>query len=564
VKMNSRFGGRVFMLTLCCASAFAAPMLRLTTSTVYVAQLVGATAPSQTVYAYNAGNGSLNLNLSVSPLTPWLTASVGAASAQPCSSSATPCFPLQFAFTTSSLPLGIYTAEVTVSDPNAIDAPQVVTVTVQVTASTTPIAPISVSLAPGASLNVPFSPYSDVCVFRPACFVSYGVTTTDGGRWLSVGEIPESTLPYDANYFVDFTPAANMAPGTYAGAVALSGSAGTETIPVTMQVTTQPIAVPSVTQVSVSLAQGGPALTYPFQPYISLSNSGIGTLVVQNVTASGMGVSAYNYNGLAIVTLDPGSLGVGTYTGAVTFQCNAVNCPLQIPVSLQIVSQGPPLLYYQGASDNVSPSGISVAQGDVMVVKGAQLSVDPPAIASGLPLPNALGGASVLVNGVATPLYYSSSGQIAFQMPIATPPGTALVQVNQNGQKSNTISVTVAKSVPEIVVVTDVSYNVIDLTHPATVGETLILWAIGLGPTNPPIPDGVAAPANPPATAAVIPSVFGFGSSQLTPSFAGLSPGEAGLYQVIVTVPPMAPGTVYIGLSEPGLGFYDTIRIAVQ
>ena len=277
-----------------------------------------------------------------------------------------------------------------------------------------------------------------------SCSLSYGVTTTDGGRWLSIGELNQTTLPYLASFFVDFTPAANMASGTYTGAVALSGSAGTATIPVTMQVTTQPIAVPSVTQIGVSLAQGGPALTYPFLPYISLSNSGTGTLVVQNVTASGTGVSAYEYNGLAFVTLDPGSLGVGTYTGAVTFQCNAVNRPLQVPVSLQIVPSGPPLI--QSTSDNVSPSGIPVARGDVMVVKGQQFSVDAPAIASSLPLPNTLGGASVLVNGVAAPLYYSSSGQIAFQMPIATPPGTALVQVNQNGQKSNTISVTVAEA----------------------------------------------------------------------------------------------------------------------
>lgn len=111
--------------------------------------------------------------------------------------------------------------------------------------------------------------------------------------------------------------------------------------------------------------------------------------------------------------------------------------------------------------------------------------------------------------------------------------------------------------------VTDASYNVIDLNHPATVGETLILWAIGLGPTYPPVPDGVAAPANPPATAVVTPSGVGFGSSQVTPGFAGLSPGEAGLYQVIVTVPPMAAGNVYIALS-PEVSFLNYVGIAVQ
>ena len=94
-------------------------MLRLTTSAVYVTQPVGAAPSTQTVYAHNASDGSLNLKLSVSPQSAWLAASVGTAQAQGCSSKAAPCLPLQFVLNTSSLPHGTYTAEVTVSDPNA-------------------------------------------------------------------------------------------------------------------------------------------------------------------------------------------------------------------------------------------------------------------------------------------------------------------------------------------------------------------------------------------------------------------------------------------------------------
>jgi hypothetical protein len=42
------------------------------------------------------------------------------------------------------------------------------------------------------------------------------------------------------------------------------------------------------------------------------------------------------------------------------------------------------------------------------------------------PLPTNLGGATVLVNDVQVPLYYTSFGQIAFQMPYSTVTGTAL------------------------------------------------------------------------------------------------------------------------------------------
>src|ERR1017187_9570852 len=130
-----------------------------------------------------------------------------------------------------------------------------------------------------------------------------------------------------------------------------------------------------------------------------------------------------------------------------------------------------------------------------MVVKGTQLSMQSPQTASGNPLPTTLGGASVLVNGVATPLFYSSFGQIAFQARADTYLGTALVQVIRDGQPGNTVSVNMAQYAPGIVVVTDASYNVVDATHPAHAGETLLFWALGLGPTNPMVADGAAAPA---------------------------------------------------------------------
>lgn len=58
-------------------------------------------------------------------------------------------------------------------------------------------------------------------------------------------------------------------------------------------------------------------------------------------------------------------------------------------------------------------------------------------------LPTTLGGASVLVNGVAAPLLSTSFGRIVFQMPSSTAPGLALVQVQRDGQLGNTVSVNV-------------------------------------------------------------------------------------------------------------------------
>jgi uncharacterized protein (TIGR03437 family) len=231
-------------------------------------------------------------------------------------------------------------------------------------------------------------------------------------------------------------------------------------------------------------------------------------------------------------------------------------------VTLEVDPVGPPIVNYQGALDNATFTTTG-SPGDVMIVKGQQLSMQAPQMAAGTPLPTTLGGASVLVNGVATPLFYSSSGQIAFQARADTYLGTALVQVIRDGQAGNTVSVNIAQYAPGIVVVTDAAYNVVDATHPAHAGETLVFWALGLGPTNPAVADGEAAPASPPATVTV-PVTVQFGPVTATPSFVGLSPGSVGLYQVVATVPAGAAGNVPASLQVPGGRLSNSVTIGVQ
>jgi len=112
--------------------AYAAPMLRLTTTVVFPLPVtVGAAPTTQTIEAFNIGDGSLALTVRVPPSITWLSASVGAAGA--CTTvDRSSCIPLRFTLNTASLAAGTYTAGVTVEDPHAIDSPQVVTVTVRV------------------------------------------------------------------------------------------------------------------------------------------------------------------------------------------------------------------------------------------------------------------------------------------------------------------------------------------------------------------------------------------------------------------------------------------------
>jgi len=535
-------------------------MLRLVNSVVGpVSTAVGTPPAAQTLEAYNAGDGSLALSATPDPTATWLSTAVGAARACTTTSAAKSCIPLTFTLATGSLSGGLHTAAVTISDAhNAVDSPQVVMVTVQVGGGV----PNTVNqyVAPGSTADFSFSTNS---------LMNGAPKTADGGNWLSLALDGTGSFRTVFPYRIRLAPPADMASGAYTGTLTTSGSSfapDNKTVAVTMQVTTQPIAVPSTSAINLTLAQGGPMMTYPFLPAVTLSNAGQGTLAVQNISATGTGVSALNYNnsGLGIVTIDPGSLAPGSYTGSVTIACNAVNCPVAIPVNLQVVAQGAPYLYYQGAVNNATQvAGETVAQGDWMALLGQQLSLSDYTAASVVPLPTQLGGATVTVNGEAAPLYYTSFGQFAFQMPLDTALGTALIQVQRGGQSSNTISVNVAQRAPRIDVITDASYNLVDATHPATAGSTIVMWAYGLGPTDPPVPAGTVPSGAAPLVTQPQININGALGLDLPADFAGVT-DVSGLYQVNVTLPASAPkGVVGVSLVFPD-AVSNIIEILIQ
>jgi uncharacterized protein (TIGR03437 family) len=75
-----------------------------------------------------------------------------------------------------------------------------------------------------------------------------------------------------------------------------------------------------------------------------------------------------------------------------------------------------------------------------------------------------------------------------------------------------------------------------DDAHPAKPGEVLEMFGTGLGVTDPPVPAGQPAPANPQSIARVTPLVS-INNADAQVLFAGLAPGFAGVYQVNFAVP---------------------------
>ena len=558
----------------CAAALSATPRLRLVSSTVGPVSIAqGASGGVQTVEAYNAADGSLNLKLTSS--VTWISGTVGAQRA--CSSQPGLCTPLQFSLNTSALPAGTVTGIVTVSDPNAIvDAPQTITVTVQIGGAVP--SSLNVYAAPGGTRDLSF--------FANNSQLNATVKTNDGGLWLSLALDGTGSFRFAYPYRVHFAPTSAMGQGTYTATIATSGSsfaADNKSIQVTMQVTTQPIAQPSNSHIVVRLAQGAPVYTTS----ITLANVGQGTLHVQDAKTSGAAwitATPYSLGGLipdgAVLTINASALAPGIYTDGITFTSNAAaytgaqgdTASLTVPVDLEIIAAGAPVLDFQGVQDNATfVPGDAVAPGDIVAVKGQQLSAKDGTQAGAPPIATQLSDTQVLFNGQPLPLYYTSYGQINCQIPADAPVGTSLVQVKrQDGQASNLVSVDIAARAPRLLLggvglygaITNLDYSrpMPDgsfpgvATHAAKAGDTLTLYAIGLGPTSPYVAAGQPAPSSEPlARLTSTPMVTfggGLGGATATPLFAGLTPTYAGLYQVNVTIPDGAPkGNVYVSLA---------------
>jgi uncharacterized protein (TIGR03437 family) len=551
-------------------------MLRLVSSTVGPASIaVGANGPTQLVEAYNAGDGTLSLTVASS--VPWAVATVGAPA--PCTTTyvVSTCVPISVAFNTSALAAGTQTGILTVNGASGtVDAPQTITVTVAMGGSMP--SSINVYVPPNGSVDVPTPTNSNL---------NSKVTTTDGNNWLSMIVISSGgSFKFVYPWYVHVAPTAANGVGTYTGTVTVSSSSfagDNKAIPVTMNVTTQPIAQ-APAPVNVTLAQGAPPLAAPYTAVpVTLTNAGLGTLTVTGVTST---VSSCGSSWLtatqtpsgASLTVDPTGLSVGTCGATLTFTTNAVVPTVTVPVTLNVVAKGSPLINYQGVVDNATytPGG-TVSPGDIVLVKGQQLSFDGASLGGytsggAPPLSTVVGGASVLVNGTLAPLYYSFYNQLAFQMPLSTAVGTATVQVKRDdGATSNLAGVHVAARAPGILVISKADYSVVSASNPAHAGDVLLIWSIGMGTTSPSVTEGQPAPTSPLAMLVDTPTVsFGTGIASIvpataTPVYSLLAPTFAGLYQIAVTVPANCPtGTVYMIVGFPDGTFSNTVQIAVQ
>ncbi len=560
--MVLKHSSSLFILLTLVPALSAAPRLGLdqTAFTASVAQ--GSNGPTQISNATNLGDGTLSLQASSS--VTWLTPTIGAPAS--CALLGL-CTPVQIALNTSSLTSGSYTGTVTVSDPAAVDAPQFITVTVQVGGDVP--ASLAFYVAPGGSAS------SDFITASPVASSISGNTP-----WLAIAVNGSGSFVFNVPYQVKVTAASSMAAAAYNGTLTLSGSSfapDNKAIPVVLNVTTQPILQASPSSLQFRIAQGANKQSVP----VALINGGQGSLTVSGVTVStgANWLSEESVTGGISVTADPTGLTPGAYQGSLAIASNAANT-VTIAVQLTVETPGVPIAFAGGVVNNGTfVSGQKLAQGDIVALFGDQFTYMDPQEAGSLPLTNALDETQVLINGVAAPVYYVSPGQINFEIPISAAIGDGTVQVVRNNQIGNLAYVNIQSRESSFILLNGGPFVIMTTppgaltgipSHPVKAGDVVVLYVIGLGPTSPVVPSGTASPGAPFAVIKDTTQVC-FGNESpfykpvcTTPSFNGLSPNFVGLYQINFTVPS--------GLPSGNMPFYFTVggpssdveQIAVQ
>ncbi len=151
-------------------------------------------------------------------------------------------------------------------------------------------------------------------------------------------------------------------------------------------------------------------------------------------------------------------------------------------------------------------------------------------------LPRTLNGTFLAIEGARAPLLTNMGDKIDFQVPWESAQGSANIVAVVNGQTSNTIEMPVKIMAPAILAMTHNDGTLVEPSSPARRGETIALYASGLGDLVLEIPSGVAAPPTPLVAieSTYAASVSGTPATVLS---AGLAPGIVGLYLVSVVIP---------------------------
>ncbi|HTS66577.1 MAG TPA: proprotein convertase P-domain-containing protein [Candidatus Acidoferrales bacterium] len=243
---------------------------------------------------------------------------------------------------------------------------------------------------------------------------------------------------------------------------------------------------------------------------------------------------------------------------------------------------GPPAIGQNTIVSTTSFSGGQVAPGDQVSILGFNLGPGTGVRADATTtLPTSLSGTSVTFDGVAVPLFYVSANYIAAQAPTGLSIGSnTSIKVTSSSGTSGTVTLPVVPANPGLFTVEaggtgqaravnqDGTQNgdgtITGSDTPAPRGSVVAFYASGLGAVTPAVAAGTPTP-NSPLSTVNLPVTATIAGQPATVTYAGLAPGQIGVYQVNVLVPVATPsGTVRVVLTAGGNSSPGPVTIQIK
>jgi uncharacterized protein (TIGR03437 family) len=605
ILVSSTAGNATIPVSLFVAAS--GPILAVnTTGVLFQAVAGGGSSATRTVKILDLGDPTSTVNWSASLNTGsnWLNLVTSSGTV----TSTTPgALTLALASNATGLAPGAYYATVKIVDTNAKNSPQYVTAVLNLEASGSALPP---DLSPGglfftttAGGLAPAAQQVQVNISSAATATfAAAVTTTPNGTWLSVtpasGSASGST---SGSISVSVNPTGLVA-GIYTGNVNVSSGSLLESANVTFVV--QPAgsggaAIPGFRPEVTGCTASKLAITETgLDNNFSVPAGWPATLIVQlnNDCAAAVNngsVIASFSNGDAPLNLAGDSL--GNYSA--TWQPGAINSNMVVTLDATAPNLAaaraklyggiatnqtpPPTLSPNGTVNNLNPAGgAALAPGTIAQVYGSGLASE--SVSPGLPLPTTFNNTFALIGPVQAPLYFLSSGQINLQIPNeATATQQLPIVLSVNNAVTLPLMLNIVPAAPGILSANDgptppqvqngahliaqrADGSLVSSTNPAKPGETLVMYAVGLGATNPGVGSGAVTPDSPLHSAVVQPTVT-VGSHQAAVAFAGLTPGYVGLYQINFQVPAGAStGNLEVDVSQDGVAANPTVLPVAQ
>jgi large repetitive protein len=563
------------------------------------------TSASDTIEILNIGDPSSTVHWTASLVngSNWLNLVSTSGTATPASPGALTLAPVQNA---TQLPVGPYYALVKIEDKNALNSPQYVTAVLNLNPDS--VAPSPDATPGGLFFTTPAggpAPTAQQVQINSssATAIPFDVatTTTDHGAWLSAapssGTVAGQT---PGNVAVSVNPN-GLAAGIYTGNVNLSIGQSLESVNVTFVV--QPNGTSNSSARLRHEALGCNASKLAITENGLVNNFAVpagwpATLIVQlnddcgALVLTGNVVASFS-NGDAPLSLVGDSLGnytatwqPGNVTSELVVTLNASSGNLQ-PATAKLYGgiapnqTPPPTLANGGTLNNLNPVvGGPLSPGMIAEAFGSGLAASAEATGI-LPLPTNFNKTYAQVGAFQAPFYFLSSGQVNIQLPAElTAPQQVPIVLSVNNALTLPVTLDVVPGAPGVlsdfkgpppsvqnnahITAQHLNGTAVNSGSPGKPSEILVMYLVGLGATDPPVPSGMPASANPLSKVINQPTV----TVDSLPSkviFAGLTPNFVGLYQIDFQVPTgIHTGNVVVTVSQNGVDANPTLLAVSQ